>query len=196
MKMKTLSLIAAVLITQFSFAQGLRLGIKGGTTVSKITGQSFSEKFSYGYHIGGFLKLKLGPKWSVQPEVLFNQVNTTVDSSFKSLYSSLYNPSYIKNVKLKYLTIPLVLNYKLNKFMTLQAGPQFGVLIDNNKNLFQNGREAFKGNDLSMLGGLQLNFGKVGISGRYVLGLNNINDIDNRDKWKSQSAQISLALTL
>jgi hypothetical protein len=194
MKVKLIIIAAALFVSQSSTAQGLRLGIKGGTTVSKLSGQSFSEKFEYGYHIGGFVNVKIGPKWSIQPEVLFNQINTTVDSSFKSLYSSLYNPSYVKNVKLKYLTIPLVVNYKLNRFMSLQAGPQYGILMDNNKNLFQNGREAFSKGDFSMLGGLQLNFGKISVAGRYVVGLNNLNDIDNRDKWRSQSAQISLGL--
>lgn len=195
MKIKLLSLIAATLFTITAGAQTLRLGIKGGTTVYKISGQSFDEKFQYGYHLGGYLKLKLTNRFSVQPEVLFNQVNTTVDSSFKSLYSSLANPAYVKNVKLKYLTIPLVLNYKLNKIISLQGGAQYGILMDNNKNLLQNGREAFSNGDFSMLGGLQINLGKFNITGRYAVGLNNINDIDNRDKWKSQSAQLSLGLS-
>jgi hypothetical protein len=190
-------IMTALLATGFlSSAQGIRLGAKAGANVYKISGKSFSEQFQYGYHVGGFVRLKLGKKISVQPEVLFNQNNTTVDSNFKSLYSSLYNPSYIKDVKLKYLSIPLLLNYHLNKVMTLQAGPQFGVLIDNNKNLLQNGGDAFNKGDFSMLAGIQFNLGKLHLSGRYGVGLSNLNDIDNRDRWKSQTAQVSLGFAL
>ncbi len=37
---------------------------------------------------------------------------------------------------------------------------------------------------------------RIRITGRYVVGLNNINDIDNQDKWKSQGFQVSLGLAL
>jgi hypothetical protein len=99
-------------------------------------------------------------------------------------------------VKLNYLTIPLLLNINANKFVTLQLGPQFGVLMNKNNTLVQNGQNAFKGNDFSMLGGLQLNISHIRIYGRYAVGLNNLNDIDNKEKWKSQSVQLGVGLTL
>lgn len=194
MKSKFLMFVCVMAISAAASAQGIRIGAKAGATLYKIDGRSFKEEFKYGYHLGGFVKVGLSRKFSVQPEVLFNQQNTTLDSSFKSIYNNAVNPSYVKEVKLKYLSIPLLLNYKLNSFMTLQAGPQFGILIDGDKTLLQNGGEAFKSGDFSMVGGLALNIGKISVSGRYLVGLNNINDIDNRDKWKSQSAQISLGL--
>ncbi len=186
--------LAAMITLLFTAAEAqiFRFGGKVGTNVSKIAGNSFEKKFEYGYHVGGFAQVKLTHRLTLQPEVLFSQINTTVDSNFKSLYTSLYNPGYIKNVQLKYLTIPLVLNYNLNKFISFQAGAQYGKLVDNNKNLFQNGRAAFKEGDLAALAGMQLQFGKIMISGRYVVGVNNINDIDDKDKWKNQTAQISL----
>lgn len=194
MKSKILLFLAVITISAAASAQGIRVGVKLGASLYKINGHSFSEKFQYGYHLGGFAKVKLTKRWSIQPEVLFNQQNTTLDSNFKALYSSIVNPMYVKDVKLHYLSIPLMLNYKLNGFMTLQAGPQFGVLIDRHKNLLQNGGQAFANGDLSMAGGLVLHVGKFSVNGRYAIGLSNINDIDNRDKWKSQSAQVSLAM--
>jgi hypothetical protein len=194
MKPKMLMLITVMAFSAAVSAQGIRVGVKAGASLYKIDGQSFSQKFQYGYHLGGFVKLKLNSKWSIQPEVLFNQQNTTLDSNFKSLYSSVINPAYVKDVKLHYLSIPLMVNYKLNGFMSLQAGPQFGILIDSHKNLLQNGGEAFGNGDFSLVGGLVLHVGKFSVNGRYAVGMKNINDIDNRDKWKSQSAQVSLAM--
>ena len=41
--------------------------------------------------------------------------------------------------------------------------------------------------------GVQINLGGLKIGGRYVIGLANINDIDNEDKWKNQGFQLYAA---
>ena len=90
-----------------------------------------------------------------------------------------------------------MLNYKLiGNFLSLQAGPQFSILMKQDKSLLQNGADAFKKGDFSMLGGVQLKLSAIRITGRYAIGLNNINDIDNKDDWKSQGFQVSLGLAL
>jgi hypothetical protein len=80
--------------------------------------------------------------------------------------------------------------------LSLQAGPQFGILMNKDKNLLENGKSAFNDGDLSLLGGLQLKISKLRLAGRYGIGLNNINDISNSEKWKSQAIQLSLGLSL
>ena len=60
------------------------------------------------------------------------------------------------------------------KFIAIQAGPQFGVLLDQNKDLLQNGGDAFKSGDFSLVGGVQLNLLKFRIYGRYVGGLTDL----------------------
>ncbi len=193
MKPKIASLALAVLIFATAHSQSIHLGIKGGTNINKITGKSFKDQFDYGYHLGGFAEVGLGSKWAFQPEVLFNQINTDTSSEFSKIYTGL-TPNNVSKIKLKYLSIPLLLDYKATKFFTIQAGPQFGILLDQNKNLFQNGKEAFKKGDLSMLAGIQLKVGALRVYGRYAIGLNNINDIDNKDKWKNQSIQLGIGL--
>ena len=42
----------------------------------------------------------------------------------------------------------------------------------------------------------QVNIGHLNIYGRYAIGLSNLNDLDNQEKWKSQSFQIGLGFTL
>ena len=191
-----LSLLAALFFSQAMMAQ-FHIGIKGGANVSKIEGQSFKDEFRYGYHLGGFAEIGLGGKFGIQPEVLFNQFSTTVDSNYKKLYQNVFNPAYQSNVKLNYLSIPLLLSYKvLGNLLVLQAGPQFGVLLDNNKTLLQNGGTAFKSGDCSMVGGAQVKIAAFRFSGRYVVGLNNLNDIDDRDQWKNEGFQLSVGLAL
>lgn len=192
MKSKFLTLaIVFGLISSASFAQ-LKLGIKGGANIHKLDGKSFKDEFSFGYHLGGFAEIGLSNKFSIQPEVLFSQVN--IDTSSK--FSDVYDFDNISKVKLSYLQIPLLLNYKANQFVTIQAGPQFSILMNNDNTLVENGKDAFKKGDFSLLGGLQLNISKIRIYGRYAVGLNNINDIDNQEKWKNQTVQVGVGLTL
>jgi hypothetical protein len=196
MKKGLFPLIAALLFTQAALAQ-FHIGAKAGANVVKIDGASFKDKFSYGYHAGGFAEIFFRGKLGIQPEVLFNQYTTTLDSNFNHIYEDVLNNSHQSNVKLNYLSIPVLLNYKLlGNFVTLQAGPQFSILMDQNRNLLENGSDAFKKGDFSMVGGVQVKLASFRINGRYVVGLNNINDIDNQDKWKYQAFQLSLGLAL
>ena len=191
MKFLIVSLLLLATVITSANAQGLKLGIRAGANMYKIDGKSFDKEFTYGYHAGGSLEIMFSKVFGIQPEVLFNQSNTRTGYSFDTLYKSI-NPGTLKEIKLNYISIPLLLNIRPFPFLTLQAGPQFGILMSKNLPLLQNGKEAFKNGDLTMLAGVQLNILKFRVYGRYGIGLNNINDIDNKDKWKSQSAQIGL----
>ncbi len=194
MKSLFLSSILALFFFTFTNAQGFGVGVKVGTNINKMQGISFKDQFTYGYSAGGYADIKLGKKWSIQPEVLFNQVTADTSDKFSDLYD--INSGKVSKIKLKYLSIPLLLNYNISKGISLQAGPQYGILMDQDKNLLQNGKEAFKKGDFSLLGGLQIKFASIRLYGRYAVGLNNINDIDNKDQWKNQSIQLGIGLTL
>jgi hypothetical protein len=196
MKSKFYLLIAMILLAQAVNAQ-FTAGVKGGANLTKIDGKSFKEEFKTGYLLGGFAMIGLGEKFALQPEVLWNQSVTRVDTSFKTVYQSAFQEVKDGNVKLNYLSVPVLLNYKLiGNFLSLQVGPQFGILINKDDNLLENGRQAFKSGDFSMLGGAQIKISKFVGSARYVVGLNNLNDIDNKDKWKSQGLQLAVGLAL
>jgi len=192
MKMKILVLSLLCILTTTAFAQRIHIGVKGGASVNKLSGKSFKDEFSWGYHLGGYVDIGITKKISIQPEVLFNQVNVDTSSHF----SDIYKFNKVGKVDLKYISMPILLNIKPIKFLTIQAGPQFGILINKNKTLVENGRDAFKSGDFTMVGGAQVNFSHLHIYGRYVVGLNNINDIDNQEKWKNQSVQLGIALSL
>jgi len=195
MKTKLSALLALVFFTQAAMAQA-HLGIKGGVNITKVQGKAFRDEFRYGYHLGGFAELGLGGKLGIQPEVLWNQYQTRADSSFSNVYQNSVTISNYRDVKLNYLTIPILLNYKLGSLLSLQAGPQFGILVDQSKNLVQNGKEAFKKGDFSLVGGAQIHISKLRLQGRYFVGLNDIGDVGNQSKWNSQGFQLSLGIAL
>jgi hypothetical protein len=193
MKIKLISLALISFISSVSLSQSLTFGIKGGASINKLEGKSFKQEFSFGYHVGAFATLSVSGKLSLQPEFLLNQIDVDTASNFSAVSPGL---SKVKNIQLKYLSIPVLLNYNVSNLLALQVGPQFGILIDQNENLFQNSKDAFKKGDFSMIGGLQLKLLKFRVYGRYVIGLNDISDVPNSGKWKSQSIQLGVGIGL
>ncbi|HXS56448.1 MAG TPA: porin family protein [Hanamia sp.] len=192
MKTKLFSLAILCFISSSIFAQSFSVGIKGGANLGKISGQSFKDQFTLGYHVGAFATIPLGTKWAIQPEAMLSQVNVDTASDF----SQVYQFNHVDKIKLQYLSIPILLNYNINKFITLQAGPQFGIMLDKNKDLLQNGKDAFKTQNFAMAAGLQLNLLKFRVYGRFVGGLTDISNIGSADTWKTQSIQLGVGIAL
>ena len=192
--------IFAFLLVIFSFsqsilyAQGFHLGIKAGTNNSLLTGNSFSDGFNWSFMAGAFAEVNFTSKWGIQPEVLFSQVTSQTASNFSEAYQEGINS---KDVKLQYLSIPILLTYKLPiPILSLQLGPQFGTLLNNNSSITTTGANAFKSGDFSMVVGAQVNLlmFKGGI--RYVYGFSNINDIQYADSWKTRTIQLYVGIRI
>ena len=175
-------------------SQNFRLGIKGGANLTKITGKAFSEAFDVGYQLGAFAEIDLSKSIGIQPEIIFNQVNVRRASGIDSVFNGWRNNT--NSIKLNYLTIPILLRINLNKLLTLNVGPQFGILLNKTETLWNNGKEAVKSGELSAVGGLTLNLTRLRVYGRYAIGLNNINDLENSDNWKSQQMQFGVGVKL
>jgi Outer membrane protein beta-barrel domain len=189
-----------LLITFFSIcnshilAQGLHIGIKAGTNNSLLTGNSFSDGFNWSFMAGAFAEINFTSSWGIQPEVLFSQVTSQTAHNFTEVYDEGVNS---KDIKLQYLNIPILLTYKLPiPILSLQLGPQFGTLLNNNSSITTNGKNAFKSGDFSMVAGAQVNLlmFKGGI--RYVYGFTNINNITDADTWKTRTIQLYVGIRI
>ena len=180
----SVSLVLAMLHTQ---AQGFHIGIKAGANLFKVDGESFSQEFKFGYSVGAFSEINFTSSWGLQPELLFNQTNYRTGTQFSNVY-----PDGVNDVKgkLNYLSIPVLLSFRPIPLLSLQAGPQFGILLNQDEHLVNNAQEAFKKGDLSFVGGAQLNLASIKVGARYVIGLNNINDLPNENNWKNEGWQI------
>lgn len=196
MKKITLLLAAGlVLLATQVGAQTLNLGVKAGATLGKIDGQSFKDGFNFGVHAGFFADLGIGEQWGIQPEVLFSQTKTEVKQSVSA------GDVLSQGAKghLNYLTIPVLLNFKPAKVLTLQAGPQFGILMNKHNSLVQNGADAFKSGDFAVDLGAQLNLGKLKVYGRYDIGLSDardVKDVTDQSKWKNQQIQFGIGYVI
>lgn len=173
-------------------AQSFHIGFKGGANLHKIDGIPFRDKFTFGYQIGAYTSIGITSKIGIQPEVLFSSVNADTATQF----STVYGFKQIDKVKLNYLDIPVLLNIKAAPFLTIQAGPQFSVLLDKNTSLLKNGETAFKTGNVSAVAGLQFNFTKIKIYARYLAGLRNLNNVANSNEWKNRNIQVGVGFQI
>ena len=196
MKKITLFLAAGFLLLAGQLnAQSLDLGVKAGASLGKIDGQSFKDGYNFGVHAGFFAEIGLGEHWGIQPEVLFNQTKTQVRSE-ASVADVLKQGT---KGHLNYLSIPVLLNFKPVNILTIQAGPQFGILMNKDNNLVENGKEAFKSGDFAIDLGAQVNLGSLKIYGRYNIGLSDardVSDVTDNSKWKNQQIQLGIGYVI
>jgi len=172
-------------------------GIKGDVNLSNINGNGMPGSYTTGFQFGGFAEKAFNNKWSVQPELLFSQNNTKVDVTNFLVY---YTPPQgnvfaASNIKLGYISVPVMLKYNINKYFSVLAGPQYSQMLFDAESLLKDDKGiAFKRYEVSVNGGAQVNLGSVAIYARYNQGLTNINNIDSRYKWNSSHIQFGIAV--
>jgi Outer membrane protein beta-barrel domain len=195
---KSCFLVFAVFIFSVSCiqAQSFHFGIKAGTNLSQISGRSFDDGFQWGFSAGGFAEINFDKKWGIQPELLFNQTKTQTADDFDEVFNEGFNST---SVTLNYLSIPVLASFKLLPVLSIQVGPQFGILMSTSQDITSNASKAFKSGDFSLVGGAQVNLGgfKTGI--RYVYGLTNlagISEVENVDTWKNQNIQFYIGFRI
>ena len=114
------------------------------------------------------------------------------------MYDDIFRDGSQKKAKLNYLEVPLLLNINVgvSKHVKLQIGPAFGGLLKQTVDSLNSGRNIYKNGDWAAIGGLWIQLPLINIGARYKLGLSNLNAIDGRQKWKSQSIQVFAGITI
>ena len=130
------------------YAQGIHIGLKAGSVGSQFTGRAFNGNMQWGFSGGAFAELGLTGKWGFQGEMLYNQIKSETADDFEDLYQQGGIPS--RTFTLNYLNIPILLNYRFLPILSLQLGPQFGVLLSSSDNITANGVDPFRKNSFSM----------------------------------------------
>lgn len=110
----------------------VKLGVKAGLNIASL---SFDEKelnssSKNGFTAGLMAEIPLTKSFSVQPELLYSQ------QGMKLSYADaeVQNSHYKSTIALNYLNIPVMLKYYVVKGLSVQAGPQLGILLKaNNK---------------------------------------------------------------
>ena len=109
-------LVFALLLSTSSFSQGIDLGIKAGATFANLTDVTDASTKT-GFVGGAFVTIKFSDKIAIQGDLLYSQQGVELD---------------VDKINLDYINFPIVLKYYIIKRVNIQAGPQFGTVINDN----------------------------------------------------------------
>ena len=162
---KQFLIVFAVLFTTMSYAQmGLDVGIKAGGTFANLTDMTDSSTKT-GFVGGGFVTIKFSDKIAIQGDLLYSQQGAEFDS---------------EKINLDYINFPIVFKYYIIKRVNIQAGPQFGTVVNDNLDEIFGSNFDFNSFDVTGIVGigvdLPLNFR---VTGRYGFGLSDISFVNN-----------------
>lgn len=190
-----LGTLVIALVHAQTVVPGWHFGVKADVNFSTISGKGMASGYSVGGQAGGYAEYVINKDWSIQPEILFTQNNTKKGSDFMTYYNTDGNPFAAADIKLAYISVPVLLKYNINKSFSLLAGPQYGMLLVDAESLLRSGDgKAYKKSEISGNLGAQFNVGRVGLYGRYNIGISDINNIDNRYAWRSSHIQLGIAV--
>ena len=167
-------IVLTAFLTTSVISQEIDLGLKAGANFASITDASGLSNRT-GFLIGVFAGVKFSDKLGIQGDLLYSQQGANSDP---------------KDIDLNYINVPIVLKYYLIQGFNLQAGPQFGFIVDDNiKDVLGNVIEAESFDLAGVLGlGYDFPFG-IRIEGRHNFGLT---DVFNSDKGKNSVTSIAI----
>lgn len=204
MKKVLLTLTAITCITVASFAQ-FTAGVKAGINFASLSGDAAEDYDGRTvFHAGLYGNYSLSEKLSIQPELLYNSVGAKYEDSYTD--PDFGDVDYKETIKLDYLSVPVMLDYKLTDQFSLQVGPQIGFLLSakyeaeveydgDSESYNEDIKDEMKGTDFGLNFGAAYSFVKLNVTFRYSLGLSNAADYDEGD-LKNNNIQISLGYKL
>lgn len=187
--MKNLFLLCIVLVSSSVFSQSifdrLHFGVKAGGNYSDFSNANFDTEGLPGFHAGAIIAFDINEKWSVQEDFLFSTQGAKIKGGF----------SDGKDLKLSYISVPIVLKYKTSFGLYFEAGPQIGILASEDFKELTNDDFAEK-IDAGMVGGIGYQFSNgLGIGARYYYGLTDISKIKSttiNTDFQNNMSQVSL----
>ncbi|MDI6050685.1 MAG: porin family protein [Bacteroidota bacterium] len=188
-------ILMVVMVFTFGFVNAqekadMAFGVKGGLNISTITNadvDGVNTKSLVGFHVGFFGEFMISNKFAIQPEVLYSAQGTELE--FEGISGDL---------KLDYITIPVMAKYYVADAFSLELGPQIGFLVSAKA---KSGGESEDVKDELKSTDVSLNFGAgyditpnfmIGV--RYSLGLTRLQDeiFPGEDESKNSVFQISV----
>lgn len=164
---KLLTLLLLFLISSVS-AQGLDFGLKLGFNFANVSGiDDFQQRT--GLSAGLFAGARLGDKLGFQIDALYSQQGAEVGNTYSDI---------VQDFNLDYISIPVVVKYYLSDNLNIHAGPQMGILLNDETSVLNQTFDAIEADTLDWLGtvgiGLDLPLG-LRAEARYSFGLTRVN---------------------
>ncbi|MCE7955605.1 MAG: PorT family protein [Bacteroidetes bacterium CHB6] len=151
-----IGLIVLFLMTNnIARGQSFKAAVLAGINSSQVSGDELSGFNKVGLFIGGSAILPVSEKSLVEMELLFIQKGSKTPTPKNGA------ANYFYKMSLNYLEVPLIYTFRPVKYVSIHAGPTFGVLVgskeeDNAGEL--TGQIPFQKTELGIDGGLSVYF--------------------------------------
>jgi opacity protein-like surface antigen len=197
---KIILTVSAVFAFGFMNAQETKFGVKGGVNFATLTGDTdnLDLKSKVGFHVGGFVAIKLSNKITIQPEVLYSLQGSKANNIEQDIDGTVYNADVDFNFS--YVNIPVMLKYYAAEKFNIEVGPQLGFLTSAKVKATVDGNSAeedikdqFESLDFGLNFGAGYDFTEnLSANVRYNLGLTNIAKDSGDDKINNSVLSLSL----
>lgn len=174
-------------LTTMSLFYSQSFGVKGGlniSTVSKDNGWKDTNS-KLGYFAGVYMHATVNEVFSIQPELLYNNMGVKYD-----------NGKLSHTLNLNYLAMPVMFQFQPLPKLYLEAGPQFSYLIgnknkydSNNKTIIEKDKDTYSQLDLSGALGVAFKFNNMAIGARYLIGFTDIKK-NGSTSWNNSNKQL------
>ncbi|ASK32660.1 hypothetical protein CEY12_03085 [Chryseobacterium sp. T16E-39] len=111
----------------------ITFGIKGGANSAQFSEQQLSaNNQKIGFNAGAFVNIPLSKQFSVQPEVLYNQLGakSVLSSSEVTTGATTVKTQRDFKTTLNYISVPVMVQFKPVDNFYIEAGPEFSYFID------------------------------------------------------------------
>ena len=180
--MKTFFKYAALVIFALSISShlnaqvnfGLKAGMNYSTMYDEETPVGFNAKPKAGFAGGAFLSIPIIPFIGIQPEAMFSQKGYIARGD-----------NYEYSLTTNHLDLPILLKLKPLPFLHIVGGPMYSYTLSRDEKITSGGRSVIQHEDfdnsnlrkntLAAIGGLDLNFSRIVVSGRAGWDLTNNN---------------------
>jgi hypothetical protein len=175
-----ISILFTVLLTTTTYAQGIDVGIKAGATFANLTDVTDASTKT-GFVGGAFITLKFSDKIAIQGDLLYSQQGAEFDAD---------------KINLDYINFPIVFKYYIIKRLNIQAGPQFGTVVNDNVAEVFGANFNFNSFDITGIVGIGVDLPlNLRITGRYGFGLSDISFVNNNVSIDTNSKNTVFSLT-
>ncbi|MFT4154006.1 porin family protein [Parafilimonas sp.] len=169
---KTILLAVIILTAHAGFGQSpwkrFHFGIKGGANYSDFTNAGFETEGLTGFHGGLIVNFDITDRLSIQEDFLYSTQGAKIKNGF-----SLKD----QDLKLSYLSVPIVLKYHSNIGLYGEIGGQANMLLEDAKNTgYKDFAEKIDAGAVAGIG-YQFKTGPVkglGIGARYYYGFTDV----------------------
>jgi hypothetical protein len=170
--------LATTATVQAQISFGVKAGVNFAHEKMVNSGYVFLPGTLTSYHGGVYMRAQFG-KIGIQPEIIYSRMGGTFN-----------NDLFTGSINTDYYTVPVLFTYSISKRVTLQLGPQFGILnaaTETYDGVTRDARYRFKTGDFGIAAGVSVKLPHgfhLGV--RYVAGLS---DIDNgmTGNWQSKT---------